>query len=86
MLHKLKPIEKLKFNIYTLQSSINSIKKEVLCARNKEQSILTDKFDVQEGVMKQNDLMCKDINYYLKNFKERELIKTIKSHIKDVAK
>ena len=86
MFHKLKPIEKLKFNIYTVQSSINSIKKEVLSVKNEEQNILTDKLDVQETVIKQNDLMCKDINYYLKNFKERELIKTIKSHIKDVAK
>lgn len=86
MLHKFYPLQKLKTNINTVQNSIESIHKEVENTHNYKQNILTSKIDVQESVIKQNDLMCRDINHYLKNFKERELIKTIKSQISDVAK
>ena len=84
ILFKEGPIEKVKSSLSVVESSAHEIKKKAEVFLNEKRNINLEEFGLQESIIRQNDLMCKDINIYMKEFKEQELKKNIMYHMKDI--
>jgi len=84
ILFKEGPIEKVKSSLSVVESSAHEIKKKAEVFLNEKRNINLEEFWLQESIIRQNDLMCKDINIYMKEFKEQELKKNIMYHMKDI--
>jgi hypothetical protein len=84
ILHKIKPMEETKKDVKIVSASISKIKKKISEFQNEETNLKNSKLNVQENVMRVNDLMSIKINDYLNQFKQQEFEKQVRLHLKEV--
>lgn len=68
-----------------MQSSISKIQSRIDTFEHDKRLYLNEKTAIQDAVVKTNELVSKDMNLYIKNFKQTELKKSLKGHIKDIS-
>jgi hypothetical protein len=73
-LFKTKPHQTLETNIGIMRNSIMNIRNKIAKLKNETKNLENEKLSVQDIAMKRNDIMGKNINVYLKDFKEINLL------------
>jgi hypothetical protein len=73
-LFKTKTHQTLETNIGILRNSIMNIRNKTAELKNEKKNLENEKLSVQDIIMNQNDIMGKNINAYLKDFKEINLL------------